>query len=91
MIEWNYVLTAAHCINQQSTSLPGWGKDVVVNAGIIQIQGDRDEQKQTVTKDKAHIIMHPEWTGVNGRPMMSDIGNAYSGIDFFTCYAYSMF
>ena len=73
LIEWNYVLTAAHCINSYSPSLPN--ADVVVKAGIIKRRRDDYEQKQTVTNDIDHIIINQEWTGVNGRPMMSDVGN----------------
>jgi len=73
LIEWNYVLTAAHCINSNGPSLPN--RNVVVKAGIIKRRGDDYEQMQTVTKDTAHIIINQEWTGVSGRPMMSDVGN----------------
>ena len=76
LIEWNYVVTAAHCVNKKGPSLPY--SDVVVKAGIINRKTDPHEQIQTVMKDTAHIIMHQHWTGAYPYyfgVMASDIGN----------------
>jgi len=61
LLEMNYVLTAAHCVNGKKNAIP---KDkVLVKAGIIKNRRDPYEQKQLVTNDRSHIKFNPNWNG----------------------------
>ena len=71
LLEWNYVLTAAHCIKNKYVS----GKEYVVKAGIIKKRNDPYEQKQSVTLDSNHIIFNPGWSGKTFREGSADLGN----------------
>ena len=62
LLEMNYVLTAAHCINGDENAIPK-NKKVLVKAGIIKNRRDPYEQKQLVTMDGSHIKFNPNWNG----------------------------
>ena len=74
LIEMNYVLTAAHCVNSKENSIPS--KPILVKAGIIKKSKDPYEQKQLVTMDRSHIKFNPNWDGnINKRSgKIGDLG-----------------
>ena len=58
LIEWNYVLTAAHCLDGDGQTIP---KHTEVKAGIIKLSDDPNEQKQIVKPDEKHVIFHENY------------------------------
>ena len=58
LIEWNYVLTAAHCLDGDGQTIP---RHTEVKAGIISLINDPKEQKETVRPDKDHVIFHESY------------------------------
>jgi len=60
LIEWNWVLTAGHCVNGEGATIPD-GRDIVIKAGIINRVNDPALQKQTVQKKNVH--WGPTWIG----------------------------
>ena len=56
LIEWNYVLTAAHClVDENGQNIP---KSTQVKAGIILLGNDPNEQDEIVNADTHHVIFH---------------------------------
>ena len=63
--ENQWIVTAAHCINSGSSSLPRDQSNFTLRVRAGSIDSDNRKHERIIPLDSKHIIFHPDWKGSN--------------------------
>ena len=66
--ENQWIVTAAHCINSGSSSLPRNHSKFTLRVRAGSIDKDSTKHERLIPLDSKHIIFHPDWKGSNDDP-----------------------
>ena len=60
-----WIVTAAHCINSGSSSLPRDQSNFTLRVRAGSINNENRKHERVIPLDSKHIIFHPDWKGSN--------------------------